>query len=274
MLRHTLSSNVRHVSQRRGFVSTVLLTRDWENETVSALKKEAKKHGLLQTGNKATLITRLQEHGRAQAVQVPPPVTPARHASTEAPSASSSSSDPKGYLNVKIPDVSIPIVQKLAPVPFVPDLWDSSRVKAESSPAPVQDSTTPKIITVAGSDMETGDIVSHNLYPDLSPPTSAAPVKKGPVTELLHDLIPELSFVRLPGKAVPAELLEGVAETTLTSGKTDSSYSRSLDSDEKNGVWALLGLFAGSWVLAGMLSPSPIAETDQKPVPEKAADTH
>lgn len=69
------------------------------------------------TGNKATLITRLQEHGRAQAVQTPPPVTHVRHASTtEAPSASSSSTYPKEYLDVKIPDVSIPIVQKLAPV--------------------------------------------------------------------------------------------------------------------------------------------------------------
>lgn len=48
MLRLALSSNVRQVSQRRGFVSTVLLTRDWENETVSTLKKEAKKRGLLQ----------------------------------------------------------------------------------------------------------------------------------------------------------------------------------------------------------------------------------
>ena len=147
-------------------------------------------------------------------------------------------------------------------------------MKAESSPPPVQDPTTPKIITVAGHDTKTGDIVSHNLYPDPSPPTSAAPVKKGPATELLHDLIPELASVKLPGKEVPAELLEGVAETTLTSGKTDSSYSRSLDSDEKNGVWALLGIFAGSWVLAGALAPSPIPETDPKPVPEKSADTH
>ena len=34
--------------QRRTFVSTVLLTRNWENESVNVLKKEAKKRGLLQ----------------------------------------------------------------------------------------------------------------------------------------------------------------------------------------------------------------------------------
>ena len=37
-----------NVLQRRSFVSTVLLTRNWENESVNVLKKEAKKRGLLQ----------------------------------------------------------------------------------------------------------------------------------------------------------------------------------------------------------------------------------
>ncbi len=39
-LRHALAS------QRRSFVSTVLLTKAWENETVSELRKEARKRGL------------------------------------------------------------------------------------------------------------------------------------------------------------------------------------------------------------------------------------
>lgn len=34
--------------QRRNFVSTVLLTRNWENDPVNVLKREAKKRGLLQ----------------------------------------------------------------------------------------------------------------------------------------------------------------------------------------------------------------------------------
>ncbi len=37
-----------NVVPRRTFVSTVLLTRNWENETMNVLKKEARKRGLLQ----------------------------------------------------------------------------------------------------------------------------------------------------------------------------------------------------------------------------------
>lgn len=43
-----LRKQVLNVVPRRTFVSTVLLTRNWENETMNVLKKEARKRGLLQ----------------------------------------------------------------------------------------------------------------------------------------------------------------------------------------------------------------------------------
>ena len=138
MLRAALIA--RQLSSSRSFVSTVLLTRNWENETLVVLKKEAKLRGLLQyvlsfgcvhvkpdrthtmgmrrSGNKATLITRLQEHEKHQQLEVSVPPTPqlpkhqqVRHASTaEVPGQPSSSnptpippSYPKDSLDVIIP---------------------------------------------------------------------------------------------------------------------------------------------------------------------------
>ena len=43
-----LATRAFNTIQRRTFVSSVLLTRNWENESVNVLKKEAKKRGLLQ----------------------------------------------------------------------------------------------------------------------------------------------------------------------------------------------------------------------------------
>lgn len=133
---------------RRTFVSTVLLTRTWENESTSSLRKEAKSRGLSvyvlrlaslhpssntrsRKGSKATLITRLQEHEARERPQPPPPprasVQQIRHSSTvetEVPGLPSSSepptlppSFPKEFLDVKIPDTSVPIPE--APTPIV-----------------------------------------------------------------------------------------------------------------------------------------------------------
>lgn len=47
MLR-ALAPRIPVTAQRRSFVSTVLLTRDWESATVNTLKTELRKRGLLQ----------------------------------------------------------------------------------------------------------------------------------------------------------------------------------------------------------------------------------
>lgn len=284
MIRQAFTANLARVGQRRGFVSTVLLTRDWSNESVGALKKEAKKRGLLQTGNKATLITRLQEYEREQAMQNPAPVPQhqqVRHASTVEASSTPSSSQPapsfpKEYLDVKIPDAYHPVPEAPVAVPFVPDLWDSSKIKAESAPAPPEQPSTPKVLAVAGTETMIAGGPSHNLYPDTpAPSASSEPAKKkGMLMELINDLIPETASLSLPSKKVPEELLEGVAETTQTSGATEQHHSRTLDKDERNGVLALLGLFAGSWLLAGIFAPKPafVEEHAEKTVSEKAAE--
>ena len=136
---------------------------------------------------------------------------------------------------------------------------------------------TPKVLAVAGTESHPDGDLSHNLYPDsTTPSTPLVPAKRGALVELLHDLIPAIAHIKPPTRDIPAELLEGVAETTQTSGKTDGSRSRILDSDERAGVLALVGLLAGSWLLAGYLSPEPafIEKPHSKEDHEKAAESH
>ncbi|KAI0093884.1 hypothetical protein BDY19DRAFT_919440 [Irpex rosettiformis] len=183
-----LRKPVLNALQRRSFVSTVLLTRNWENETVNVLKNEAKKRGLLQTGNKSTLVSRLRDFEREQVSQSgPPPVIQQQvrlASTTEVPGIPSSSRPspippnyPKEFLDVKIPDVSQLPPEPPVEAPFVPDFWESSRVKAELAPPPPPESSPIKVLAVAGAATHIGGGPSHNLY---SPESSAAaePVTK------------------------------------------------------------------------------------------------
>ncbi|THH08657.1 hypothetical protein EW146_g8925 [Bondarzewia mesenterica] len=124
------------LANHRSLVSSVLLTRTWENESFAEIKKEARQRGLSVKGNKATLITRIQQHDRRtvhDSLSTAPPPTQSRNASTvpASPSSPTTSDLPKQYLDIKIPDLSTPEPELPIQIPFVPDFWDSSRVKAE-----------------------------------------------------------------------------------------------------------------------------------------------
>ncbi|EIW51719.1 uncharacterized protein TRAVEDRAFT_136599 [Trametes versicolor FP-101664 SS1] len=291
MLRSALVAQLRPaVSPRstRSFVSTVLLTKAWENETVNELRKEARKRGLPAGGNKATLITRLQQHDNNQTLSSEPfSVAPkVRRASTVVPAPPTevpgvpASADPvpvhpKFDLSVQLPILSEPIPEAPTPIPFLPDFWDSSKVKRASAPQEPEPSTRPKVITVAGASTHHGGGPSHNLYvpssSSESEASSAAP-SKAPTSilgqlaaSMAEDLSLPTSF-KLP-KAPHVEY--DLAQKTETSGGQHKSYSRTLDSDEKTGAWVLFGLFAGSWIAAGVFAP--VSEWAQK-VEKKAED--
>ena len=139
-------------------------------------------------------------------------------------------------------------------------MWDSSRIKAEFAPPKLQEPVTPKVIAVGGATTHYGGGPSHALYPTSSIP-SATPKAEATEQSFWHDIADDLMIpksFKLPSADIPKELLEGVAETTEMSGrKTDIHYSRTSDDDEKKGLWALLGLLVGSWVVAGLLKPAP-----------------
>ncbi|KAH9856927.1 hypothetical protein C2E23DRAFT_865577 [Lenzites betulinus] len=287
MLRSALAAQLRPAvapHTTRSFVSTVLLTKAWENETVNELRKEARKRGLPAGGNKATLITRLQTDDRksilsSEPVSVAPRV---RHASTvdtptEVPGLPSSAEPvhPRYDMNVQLPNVAIPEPQAPTPIPFLPDFWDSSKVKRASAPAEPEPSLKPKVITVAGETTHHGGGPSHNLYSpseSLEPSSSSTTPAKVPTSLVgqlaaswANDLSLPTSF-KLPTLSISEY---DIAQKTETSGGQGKTYSRTLDQDEKTGVWVLLGLFASSWIAAGYFAP--VSEWAHK-AEEKAHD--
>ncbi|KAF4576608.1 hypothetical protein EYR36_004586 [Pleurotus pulmonarius] len=171
-LRRSLARSI--PSQRRSFVSSVLLSKTWENDTVAELRQEAKKRGL-STGNKASLVMRIQEHESAitSTHRMPPPAT--RSASTSAsstpvvepeapgrPQLPQSAEEP--FFNVILPDASQPEPELQVQIPYVPDLWHSSEI-TESAAAEeiITEPVLPKLVVVAGEETHPGGGPSHNL---------------------------------------------------------------------------------------------------------------
>ncbi|RDX56730.1 hypothetical protein OH76DRAFT_1395849 [Lentinus brumalis] len=281
-LRHAIAS------QRRSFVSTVLLTKAWENETVSELRKEARKRGLSANGNKATLITRLQ-HDEKQRAFAPEPTSAApqvRRASTstetptEVPGIPSTAEPtyPKYNLDVKIPKAAEPEVEAPVPIPFFPDSWDSSKLKHESLPAQPVPSTGPKVVVVGGEETHPGGGPSHNLYSpssssESSPTSAPRPAPKTAVGQLLVDMADDLGVPTSFKLAGDVNEHYDVAAKTETSGAQEKTYSRKLDADEKKGLWVLFGVFASSWIAASAFaSTSEWVQKADKKVEEKAQD--
>jgi hypothetical protein len=58
------------------------------------------------------------------------------------------------------------------------------------------------------------------------------------------------------------------AEQGPSSSVSDEHYSRDLNPDEVRGLWMLLGLFTGLWIVAGIAKPS--SEPESKPVKKHA----
>ncbi|KAI0950645.1 hypothetical protein AcV7_009043 [Taiwanofungus camphoratus] len=104
------------------------------------------------------------------------------------------------------------------------------------------------MIAVAGSATHHGGGPTHHL---VNPEVLAGSRRR-----------PKLATsLKLPNPVAQAGELFDVAETTGTSAGQGRSYSRTLDKDEKQGLWALLGLLTGSWVAAGYFQvPSVFAE--------------
>ncbi|KAI0322247.1 hypothetical protein OF83DRAFT_1095273 [Amylostereum chailletii] len=271
-------------SPSRSLVSTVLLNRSWENETVTDLKQEAKKRGLAQKGNKATLITRIQEFDRTSSQPVSstqPSSSTVRLATTDASTASTASTPPpppkvypKEYLNVTLPDLSVPPPEPLIQIPFLPDFWESSRLKVESTPAEIP---LPKVLVVGGESTHStsspaSDILSATTIDPtaiVTPERSNASGLRGLLGDVADDVGLPRTFV-LPSAPTTVSTDLGIGEPGKAPvqdvAEEIAPRARPLDSEEQRGVWVLLGLFAGSWLTAGLLKT-------QTSVPEEIPET-
>jgi len=254
---------------RRSFVSSVLLSKSWDSETLSDIKKELKKRGLLRTGNKATLITRITEHDHRKQLELlsgssaPDQLCHASTGSTPGIPASSEATPyfPVEYLAAKLPDLSQPFPEPPVQIPFVPDHWESSKAKPQVDSS---ESTTPKISTVTHAATHPGGGPSHNLYQmseHAHPLDSNKPSTSSSKAGLWSDVVNDLG---LPTSVKAPTVQWQFSETPAKSTVAPKRYSRKLDSDEVRGVWMLLGLVAGSWILAGAVKPTSELEHAEK----------
>lgn len=52
-------------------------------------------------------------------------------------------------------------------------------------------------------------------------------------------------------------VMDSLLQTTGTSTTRERQHSRPLDGDEKRGVWVLLGLLTGGWIVGGIVNSKP-----------------
>ncbi|KAL0570252.1 hypothetical protein V5O48_011714 [Marasmius crinis-equi] len=190
----------------RSFVSKVLLNRPLDQLTVADLKKEARSRGLSATGNKHSLLSRIQDHEKsisssavhreaeattAEVPGIPPERTP-----------STSSVDP---FHVVVPGAAYDVPEPQVQIPYVPDFWGSSSNNVPEALA--EEPVLPKMVVIAGAETHTGGGPSHNLLDELtlSEENSNAPQKTGSSTQpgkggLLDDMTEDL------GLPYPAEM--------------------------------------------------------------------
>ncbi|KAF9265415.1 hypothetical protein L218DRAFT_898061 [Marasmius fiardii PR-910] len=158
----------------RSFVSTVLLNRPLEKLTIADLKKEARSRGLSPSGNKASLLFRIQEHEKSlssssaprQALSStvheapsPPPAPAPGIPAQKAPATFA----PEQF-HVIIPDASYEEPETPVQIPYVPDFWSSSSKSAPVEEAVHGEEVLPKMLVVAGAETHAAASPSHNLF--------------------------------------------------------------------------------------------------------------
>jgi len=245
-------------------VSSVLLSKSWDNETVSDIKKELKKRGLSQAGNKATLIIRITAHDRREQLQslsASPAPDQLRRASTGSTpgipaSSEATHSPPPELFATNLPDLSQPFPELPVQIPFVPDYWESSKAKPKIDSF---ESSTPKILTVTHAETHPGGGPSHNVYQMSEPVHLEGSIKPSTSSTGAGFWSGVANDLGLP-TSVEVPAVQWKSETPANSPVPTKSYSSKLDSDEVRGIWVLLGIVTGSWILGGMVNPTPEAE--------------
>lgn len=161
--------------------------------------------------------------------------------------------------------------------PFYPDFYDSIHHPTPYNPNPetVIKDDLPKVLVVAGSSTHHGGGPSHNAHdgPESSerheheiPATtrgasssssSASTAPAGFWKDVADDVGLPSSWKRGQLTEGQQAVLDSLLETTGRSSSKEKDHSRTLDKDEVKGVWVLVGLLAGSWVVGGIVNGSP-----------------
>lgn len=267
MRQKNLTNASRFTVNHRNFVSTVLLSRTWENETLVTLRHEAKTRGLSTKGNKSDIINRIQvfEESRALPFSQPTPAasrnasssaTPSQAVSPGIPPASqpASASKTPDLFMVRLPNLSQDGPNEPVQAPFVPDFWDSSSPKPESI-----EPSHPKLHVVSGSATHPDGGPTYKLEKPqdtvvieevvvIEPEGQAKPaIESGFFRDLANDLGLQ------PGFRV-GEAVSNVVRAAKEQGPDVQAKSRPFNNEQTRGVWVLLGLLAGSWIVGGWVN--------------------
>lgn len=155
--------------------------------------------------------------------------------------------------------------------PFTPDFWESSRAKANAAPTLPEEPQVPKVIVVAGDSARADSthisasihehvtVEHHHAEPASVPKASKL---RSLYTDVADDLMlpKDLNAFKYSKGRLP---LHGDFEETSTEAGMSKFHNRTLDHDQVKGIWAIAGLFAGSWVAGGLLKKnSKFAESE------------
>lgn len=135
------------------------------------------------------------------------------------------------------------------------------------------------MIAVAGRATHHGGGPTHGLYTEPYRGDDIKTEQKKPQTGLSGFFADVAEDLNLPttlnvGGATPQYpgAIYDIPEATQTSDGKGVSHSRMLDRDERRGVYVLLGLIAGSWIVAGQFTGSSKSATKTKEVAEQVAE--
>jgi len=150
-------------------------------------------------------------------------------------------------------------------IPFVPDFWESSKVKEKEQAKVPAEPDIPRIVVTAGAATHHAGGPTHHLIEIegishgplfTTPPAPEVKGQSSVLGDILEDLgLPtSISSTSSELKKVAEEAAAAAAHYTTTSeySSSEKSYSRPLDREEKRGVWLLIGILAGSWFVGGV----------------------
>lgn len=135
--------------------------------------------------------------------------------------------------------------------PFEPDFYNSkaktAETEAKAAPKALPDEVPlPKVVTVSGENTHVGGGPSSNVYQtsaDISAFKEAGNVDSS--AGILSEFASSLSKFRLPGLG---------ASSDLSAAANDENPIRELSEEEVKGLYILLGIVGGGWLLGGLFS--------------------
>lgn len=232
--------------------------------------------GLSTKGNKATLVSRLQEYedtrtapassppgarnASSRATPAPDPVSPPPQAASPGVRPQANPSASAQFFAFKMPDLTQSPPTSSAQVPYLPDFWESANPKPRLSTEP----ELPKLHVVGGVATHPDGGPTHHLQKH-----SEADTLQPTPTIIDRAVVIKPAYLRevFVGLGIPTTIrLRPVVDSTV---EEESVESRPLTSEESRGVYVALGLFVGSWVLAGIFAPRPQEPVQDPPVEHK-----